>query len=103
MIAFDVYILYYELSNDFLMNMYYKQNPESRKNLQFHVLEVEEDVQMAKFVEEKLGVKFENRRAFYEFTHGMEDLLFYRDVVAMPKVIKDQYTMHSFVHMTFYL
>ena len=68
------------------MNTYYKQNPESRKNLHFHVLEVKEDVQMAKFVEEKLGVKFEKRRAFYEFTQMEEDLLFYRDVVAMPKV-----------------
>ena len=57
----------------------------SRKNLEFHVLAVEEDVQMAKFVEDKLGAKFENGRAFYEFTQ-IEDLLFYRDVVAMPKV-----------------
>jgi hypothetical protein len=47
---------------------------------------VEKDVQMAKFVEERLGAKFENRRAFYEFTQMEEDLLFYRDVVAMPKV-----------------
>ena len=86
LLTFDVYILY-ELSNNFVMNnMSYKQNPESRKNLHFHILEVKEDVQMAKFVEEKLGVKFEKRRAFYEFTQMEEDLLFYRDIVAIPKV-----------------
>ena len=50
------------------------------------MLKVENDVQMAKFVEEKIEVKFENGRAFYEFTQMEEDLLFYRDVVAMPKV-----------------
>ena len=47
---------------------------------------MDEDVQMAKFVEEKLGVKFEDERAFYEFTQIEEDMLFYRDIVAMPKV-----------------
>ena len=42
---------------------------------------------MAKFIEKKLDtVKFENGRAFYEFIHTEEDLVFYRDVVAMPKV-----------------
>ena len=50
------------------------------------MLEVDKDVQMAKFVKEKLGVKFENGRAFYEFTQTEEDLLFYRDIVVMPKV-----------------
>ena len=57
-------------------------------NLQFRVLEVDEDnVQMAKFVEQKINkVKFENGKAFYEFTQMEEDFLFYRDVVLMPKV-----------------
>ena len=51
------------------------------------MLEVDEDnVQMAKFVEEKLKVEFKNGRAFYEFSQMEEDLLFYRDVVMMPKV-----------------
>ena len=58
--------------------------------MQFRVLEVDEDnVQMAKFVEKKLAndkVKFENGRAFYEFIHTVEDFLFYKDVVLMPKV-----------------
>ena len=40
------------------------------------------NVQMAKFVEERLNVKYENGRAFSQ----MEDLLFYKDVVVMPKV-----------------
>ena len=53
---------------------------------QFYVLEVDEDnVPLANFVEKKLNVKFENGRAFYEFTQ-MEDLIFYKDVVIMPKV-----------------
>lgn len=53
------------------------------------MLEVDEDnVQMAKFIKDKLNkVKFENGRAFYEFTQREEDLLFYKDVVLMPKVI----------------
>ena len=50
------------------------------------MLEVDKDIQMAKFVEEKLNVKFENGRAFYEFSQMEEDLLYYRDVVVMPKV-----------------
>ena len=51
------------------------------------MLEVDEDnVQMAKFVTEKLKVKFENGKAFYEFTQMEEDLLYYKDVVVMPKV-----------------
>ena len=50
--------------------------------------EVDEDnVQMAKFVKEKLG-KFENGRAFYEFTQIGEDFLFYKDVVLMPKTVR---------------
>ena len=48
------------------------------------MLQVDQDnVQMANFVEERLKIKFENGRAFYEFTQ-MEDLLYYRDVVRMP-------------------
>ena len=55
---------------------------------QFYVLEVDEDnVQMAKFIKDKLGEdKFENGKAFYEFTQREEDFLFYKDVVLMPKV-----------------
>ena len=63
------------------------QDPESRQNLKFKVLEVDEDnIQLAKFVEKKLSIKYENGRAFYEFIQTEEDLLFYRDVVVMPKV-----------------
>ena len=62
------------------------QNP-NYTSQQFYVLEVDEDnVQMANLVEKKLKVKFENGRAFYEFTQTEEDLLFYKDVVRMPKV-----------------
>ena len=51
------------------------------------MLKVDEDnVQMAKFVEKNLNVKFENGRAFYEFSQMEEDLLSYREVVVMPKV-----------------
>ena len=47
----------------------------------------EDNVQMAKFVEQKLDkVKFENGKAFYEFIQKEEDFLFYKDVVLMPKV-----------------
>ena len=51
------------------------------------MLQVDEDnVQMAKFIERKLEVEFENGKAFYEFTQA-EDLLYYRDVVRTSKVI----------------
>ena len=33
-----------------------------------------------------LNVKFENGRAFHEFSQTEEDLLFYRDVAVMLKV-----------------
>ena len=63
------------------------QNLHSRQSSQFHKLEVDkENAQMAKFVEEKLKVKFENGKAFYEFTQMEEDMLFYRDVVLKSKV-----------------
>ena len=54
----------------------------------FYILEVDEDnVQMAKFVKKKLHeIKFENGRAFYEFTEKEEDLLYYKDIVLMSKV-----------------
>lgn len=56
------------------------------------MLKVDEDnVQMAKFVKDKLkqdNAEFENGKAFYEFIHMEEDLLFYKDVVLMPKVLK---------------
>ena len=62
------------------------QNPKALYQ-KFSLLEVDEDnVQMAKFVEDKLKVKFENGRAFYEFTQMEEDFLFYKDVVPMHKV-----------------
>jgi hypothetical protein len=53
----------------------------------FHVLKVDEDnVQMSHFIERKLpNLKFENGKAFYEFTETEEDLLCYRDVVRMNK------------------
>ena len=54
---------------------------------QFYVLKVNEDyVQMSDFVKKNLGVKFENGKAFYELTQE-EDLLFYKEVVQMPKVM----------------
>ena len=64
------------------------QNAKEPHTIQpFYVLEVDYDnVQMAEFVKEKLRVKFENGKAFYEFTQMEEDLLYYKDVVVMPKV-----------------
>lgn len=53
----------------------------------FHVLKVKQDnVQMSTFVQEELRMKYENGRAFYEFTGSEEDLQFYKEVVRMPKV-----------------
>ena len=47
----------------------------------------EDNVQMSVFIENTLETKFENGRAFYQLTKMEEDLLFYKEVVQMPKVI----------------
>jgi hypothetical protein len=42
-------------------------------------------VRMSKFIEKELGLrKFENGRAFYEFT-DQEDLIYYKEVVTVQK------------------
>ena len=63
------------------------QDPKYNIEEWFHVLRVDENnVRMSAFIERKLKLKFENGRAFHEFTETEEDLLCYRDVVRMKKV-----------------
>ena len=57
-------------------------------NGEFYVVNVDEDnVQMSDFIEKALNVEFENGKAFYELTQMEEDMLSYKEVVRMPKVI----------------
>ena len=79
----DVEIVAIDLS----YRIHFMQNPKYMTG-QFFVLKVDEDnVQMSDFVKKVLKLKFENGRAFYEFTRTEEDLLYYREVVRMHKVI----------------
>ena len=52
---------------------------------------------MSDFVQEVLEVSFENGKAFYEFTGSKEDLIFYKEVVRMPKVNYHLYGAYSSV------
>ena len=72
----------------YIIELHFMQNPDCMEAY-FHVLYVDEDnVQMSDFVKRALGVtKFENGRAYYEFTQTEEDFVSYKEVVRMHKVM----------------
>ena len=68
------------MTHNIILSQHSKRHSEKKES--FHVLEVDEDnVQMSKFIEKKLGSRtFENGRAFYEFTDE-ENLIYYKEIV----------------------
>ena len=68
-----------------IVELHFMQNPDCMEAC-FHVLY--DNVQMSDFVKRAIGViEFDNGRAYYEFTQTEEDLVFYKEVVRMHKVM----------------
>ena len=50
-----------------------------------------DNVRMSEFIKKKLHIRFENGKAFYEFTQNdSEDLLYYKEVALVRKPTKKE-------------